>query len=260
MSVESNARGGDGLSDTLVWITGATSGIGAALADTVPYPHARIINISRRTHPTLESVRADLSDPADWDVVADHLQTELSTFTGRRVLFVHNAMLPEPVGFAGEVDPDAYRRHVLANAAAPLVLGDAFLRHLPTGVEAGLVMISSAAARVPFAGQSGYGAGKAAMEQWVRTVRSELAHRRSSTWVVAIRPGAVDTPALRAAAAVDVADFPTAALARDALERGQIDSADVGARRIWDVLPPTADTPAVVLLGEMLPPPRATTS
>jgi benzil reductase ((S)-benzoin forming) len=241
-----------------VWITGATSGIGAALADTVPYPDARVINISRRPHPQLESVRADISDPADWDEVTAHLEAELPSLTGAaRVVFVHNAFSPDPVGFIGEVDPDAYRRHILANVAAPLILGEAFLRFRPAGVEAGLVMISSAAARVPYAGRAGYGAGKAAMEQWVRVVRSEQDHRRSGVWVVAIRPGAVDTPALRADAEADATENPTAPFIREALAKGQIDTAEVAARRIWDVLPPGPDTPAVVLLGEMIAPPRA---
>jgi benzil reductase ((S)-benzoin forming) len=126
-------------------------------------------------------------------------------------------------------------------------------------VEGGLVMISSAAARVPFAGRAGYGAGKAAMEQWVRTVRTELAHRGSSNWVVAIRPGAVDTPAMRRDALADPADFPVAVAAREVLDAGLMDTADVAARRIWDVLPPGPDTPAVVLLGEMIASPRAST-
>lgn len=243
-------------SDTIVWITGATSGIGAAMAATVPYPGARVINVSRRAHAHLESVRADLSDPADWDVVADHLAAELGDFAGARAVFVNNAFVAEPLGFIGDVDGDAYRRHVLANVAAPLVLGEAFLRSVPAGIEAGVVMISSAAARIPYAGRAGYGAAKAAMEQWVRTVRSEHEHRRSPAWVVAIRPGAVDTPSLRADADADVEISPWAPAVRAALAAGSIDSADVAARRIWDVLPPGPDTPPVVLLGEMVAPPR----
>lgn len=242
-------------SGTTVWITGATSGIGEAMAATVPYDGARVINIARRSNPDLENVQADITDPHSWDTIADHLAQELTGFTGERAVFVHNAFVSEPTGFVGDVDPAAYRRHILANVAAPLVIGEAFLRNLPPGIEAGLVMISSAAARVPFAGRAGYGAGKAAMEQWVRTVRSEMEHRGSSTWVVAIRPGAVDTPSLRADAAADAA-WGTAAAIREALEAGTIDSAEVAARRIWDVLPPGPDTPAVVLLGEMIAPPR----
>jgi benzil reductase ((S)-benzoin forming) len=242
--------------DTILWITGATSGIGEALAATAPYPGARIVNISRRAATGLENVRADLADPNDWDVVADHLARELGRFEGRRAVFIHNAFLSEPVGFVGETDPAAYRRHILANAAAPLVLGEAFLRNIPAGIEAGLVMMSSAAARVPFAGRAGYGAGKAAMEQWVKTVRSEMAHRGSPTWVVAIRPGAVDTPSFRADAAADPVVNPTALASRAALEAGTVDTSEVAARRIWDVLPPGPDTPAVVFLGEMVAPPR----
>ena len=36
------------MGDTVVWISGASSGIGAALAASVPYPDARVIGISRR--------------------------------------------------------------------------------------------------------------------------------------------------------------------------------------------------------------------
>jgi benzil reductase ((S)-benzoin forming) len=242
--------------ETIVWIPGATSGIGEALADTVPYSDARVVNVARRRHPGLESVKADLSQPDGWDAVEAHLADALAGFTGKRAIFIHNAFLAEPVGFVGEVDPAAYRRHVLANAAAPLIVGEAFLRHLPASVEGGLVMISSAAARVPYAGHAGYGAGKAAMEQWVRALRLELADRGSSNWVVAIRPGAVDTPSFRSDAAVDPRINPVAATAREASAAGLVDSADVAARRIWETLPAGPNTAPVVLLGEMIAAPR----
>ncbi|MGD9794924.1 MAG: SDR family NAD(P)-dependent oxidoreductase [Acidimicrobiia bacterium] len=246
-------------SDTIVWITGATSGIGEAMAATVPYADARVINIARRIHPTLESVQADISDPAGWNAIDKHLQAELATFTGTRAIFVHNAFLPEPVGFIGEIDPDAYRRHILANAAAPLIIGEMFLRHLPNGIEGGLVMMSSAAARIPYAARAGYGSGKAAMEQWVKVVRLELAEHRPESWVVAVRPGAVDTPSFRADAAGDPETNPVAAAMQAALDAGLVDSSEVAARRIWDALPPAPGTKPVLLFGEMVAPPRKDT-
>jgi NADP-dependent 3-hydroxy acid dehydrogenase YdfG len=242
--------------DTIVWITGATKGIGEALARTVPYDDARVINISRTANPATENVQADIADPAGWDAIDRHLATELANFGGTRAIFVHNAFVPSPVGFVGEVAPDGYRQLVLGTAAAPLAIGEAFLRHLPDGVEGGLVMVSSAAARVRFAGSAVYGAGKAAMEQWVRVVRSELELRRSETWVIAIRPGAVDTPSMREYAEVDPIDNPTAVATKAALESGQVDTPDVAARRMWDVIVAGADADAVVLLGEMIAPPR----
>ncbi|MDQ1413257.1 MAG: hypothetical protein QOE07_1845, partial [Acidimicrobiaceae bacterium] len=38
----------------LVWISGASGGIGRALVDSVPWPSARIIGISRRPAPGTE--------------------------------------------------------------------------------------------------------------------------------------------------------------------------------------------------------------
>jgi NAD(P)-dependent dehydrogenase (short-subunit alcohol dehydrogenase family) len=238
--------------DTIVWITGATSGIGDALARSVPFPDARVVNVSRRPHPDFDSVVADLADPAGWDAVDAHLRQTLGGFTGRRAIFVNNAFAQDPVGFVGEVDPDLYRRHVLTNVAAPLVLAEAFLRHVPPTVEAGLVMISSAAARVPYPARAAYGAGKASMEQWVRAVREEITQRGADAWAVAVRPGAVDTPSLRADAAADPDANPLALTLRAAFDAGTVDSPALAARRIWEVLPPTADTPAVVLLGTMI--------
>ncbi len=245
-----------GHAETIVWVTGATAGIGAGLARTVPYEHARVINISRRTHPDLETLHADITVPASWDVIAEHIASELAGFSGQRAIFVHNAFYRSPTGYVGEVDRGEYVRHVLANAAAPLVIGDAFVRACRPDFESGLVMISSGTARVVMEGRAAYGAAKAAMEQWVRTVRAERAQRGWGPWVVAIRPGSVDSEALRAEAEVDPHDFPVAEHIKAAYESNSIDDPDTAGRRIWAEIPPAPDGPAVVLLGTGVVPMR----
>lgn len=92
------------MSQTLIWISGASSGIGKALADNVPWDAPRIIDISRRGAPGMEHVEADLSDPAAWLTVAESFQRELDSFSGERVFFVHAAGSVQPIGFAGEVE------------------------------------------------------------------------------------------------------------------------------------------------------------
>jgi benzil reductase ((S)-benzoin forming) len=77
--------------DTIVWISGATEGLGKGLAAAVPYENARIINLSRRQHPTLETIKFDLTEPESWDAVGDHFKETLANFTGKRAIFVHNA-------------------------------------------------------------------------------------------------------------------------------------------------------------------------
>jgi benzil reductase ((S)-benzoin forming) len=82
------------MGDSIVWITGATQGIGAALARSVPYPDARVINIARRQHPDLETVQADLTDPASWDRIIDHVRSELASFRGERAVFITMPITP----------------------------------------------------------------------------------------------------------------------------------------------------------------------
>ncbi len=117
----------------LVWISGASGGIGRALVESVPWPSARIIGISRTASEGCEHLGADLADPAGWDQVDASFRRELAAFDGAqgdegdRVVFIHAAGTLEPMGFAGEVDTAAYRRNVVLNAASPQVLGHMFL-------------------------------------------------------------------------------------------------------------------------------------
>lgn len=184
--------------DSLIWISGATEGIGLGLARNVPYAPARIVNISRRPHPDYESAFLDLANPASWDDVGAHFAESLARFRGSRAIFIQNAHMKGMTGFVGEVPADDYARDITANVAAPLRLGEMFLRAVgESGFagEAGLVMMSSSSARSPTIGQSVYCAGKAALEMWVRVARQELAMRgRRNVWVTAVRPGFVDTP------------------------------------------------------------------
>jgi len=240
---------------TIVWITGATQGIGAALARAVPYPDARVVNISRRRHPELETVVADLTDPASWDRVSQHLADELAAFVGERAIFIHNANYGGSSGFVGEIDRDEYRRQVLANGAASLVLGDAFIRACRPGYESGLVMISSASAKFAMQGMAVYGAAKAGLEQWVRAVRAERKTRQADPWVVAIRPGFIVTDAMRAQYTEGKGDldaFPGRAAVAQAIAEGRGDSPDECARSIWALLPPDPDGRTVLFLGEFI--------
>lgn len=237
---------------TIVWITGATQGIGQALARSVPYPDARVICIARRQHPDFETVRADLTDPSSWAQIVAHLTHELAAFDGERAVLVHNANYGGPVGAAGCLDPAEQRKQVYANVAAPLVLGDGFLRACDPRFESGLVMISSSTARYPMEGFAVYGAAKAAMEQWVRAVRAERRRLGTGPWVVAVRPGFVATESVLATQERferSGEDYPGRAAVVAALEAGQYLTPEQSAREIWARLPPEPDGRNVLYVG-----------
>lgn len=238
--------------DTLVWISGATEGLGYGLAKTVPYAGARVINLSRRVHPELETVQFDLTKPETWQRVGESFQRELEGFRGKRAIFIHNAFYSAQAAFVSEGDMDRYMDEVMANGVAPQFLGDMFLRAVKPGYESGLVLISSAAARSPFEGHASYCASKAAVEMWVRVVRRELKRRSRDTWAVAVRPGFVDTPTTRREATYAGRDYPVGPQMAKQLETGEgVMTPEHAGRGIWAMLPPRDDS-SILLQGEMV--------
>jgi benzil reductase ((S)-benzoin forming) len=238
----------------LVWITGATSGIGEALARTCPWPDTELISISRRRHPDHETVRFDLSSQETWNDVGRHLTERLLDFRGERAVFIHNALHFWGRAYMGEGDHDTHIQEFMANCVAAMALGDWFVRAarpaVAAGVDVGLVMMSSAAARLVYPGYAIYGASKAAIEQWVRCVRAERDDRGTGPWVSAIRPGFVDTPSARREADLPPDTHPGVPGIADALREGRALTSDESARLIWAAIPDQAKAKPVLLFGE----------
>jgi benzil reductase ((S)-benzoin forming) len=153
-----------------------------------------------------------------------------------RITCFQSAGTIEPIGFAGEVDPDRYQANVLLNAAAPQVIGHRFLgavSHLRCRRE--LVMVSSGAARKDYPGWSSYGAAKAALDRWVSTVGAEQ-RERGGVRVLSITPGVVATGMQDRIRATDARDFPPVERFRTLHEEEALEAPEVVARGLWDVL------------------------
>lgn len=237
--------------ESLIWISGASSGIGRALVDTVPWPSSRLIGISR-SHPAgIKHVKADLSEPGDWGIVAASFAREVAVFSGERVVFIHAAGTVDPVGFAGEVDTERYARAMVLNAASPAVLGHMFLA-ATAGLDARrhLVTLTSGAAKSVYPGWSCYGAGKAAVDQWVRNAGAEQV-LRGGAQILAIAPGTVDTPMQAALRATGDADFPSRRKFTDLHAAGKLASPQEVARRIWSVVCSDVATGSVLDLRDL---------
>jgi NAD(P)-dependent dehydrogenase (short-subunit alcohol dehydrogenase family) len=224
-------------SRALVILTGASSGIGLALAEAVPWRDARLVGVSRRGAPGCEHWKADLADPAEWPRVAALLERALAGFDGERVACFHSAGTLTPIGFAGEVEDAAYTRAVLLGSAAPQVLGHAFLRAARgTRARCDLAMIGSGAAHNVYPGWSAYGAGKAAIDQWVRTAGAEQERRGGRVRILSVAPGVVATAMQEEIRATPARDFPEVARFVELFESGALREPAAVAREIWALL------------------------
>jgi benzil reductase ((S)-benzoin forming) len=216
--------------DTLIWISGASSGIGAALAATVPFDDAHVVDISVDGGvPGTEHLPADLADPAAWAAVEAHLVARLGDFEGARAVFLHAAGVSAPGAPPAEEareEEGRSQRAVLLHAAAPQALGHAFLaaaRAFSGAASLLLLVPSEVGDPGDGAGSVGYPVGVAAALQWVRTAGKEQSQRPGPVRVLAAT-GSFDD--------IDASDG----------EHGL-------ARSIWSLLDQDLDNGAVVDLG-----------
>ncbi len=179
------------------FITGASSGIGAATALALAASH-RVVLVARRSDRIAELARrigsagsealpisADLAKPE----AAVSLVAETIERFGRLDVLINNAGVFE-VADTAAITPAHLDRLWKLNVQAPMLLVTAALPHL--GGRGGcIVNVSSVAAESVFTGCGAYAATKAALEAWSRVLREELRHARVRVAVVA--PGATDT-------------------------------------------------------------------
>lgn len=235
----------------LVFVTGGSSGIGKALIETLPWPGARVLNLSRRAAPASEHVAVDLATPAGWERAAACFERELAGFEGELAVLVQSAGTLTPIRFAGEGELAPYRTNVLLNSAAPQILGDAFLRALSASRARGwLLCIGSGASRNAYEGWSGYCAGKAATDHWVRTAGAEQARRGDRCRILCVAPGIVETPMQAEIRATAERDFPQVERFRELHRDGELRDPLAVARELWALRERKLPNGAVIDLRE----------
>lgn len=184
--------------DEVVVVTGASSGIGAALAEELGRRGARVVLVARRREkllevaarvPGAEVVTADVTRRADVVAARD---AALARF-GRIDAWVNNAGrgITRPLEALSGEDLDAMLRD---NVKSALYGMQAVLPHLKERGRGVLANVSSMLGRVPFATiRSAYSASKAALDSLTETLRFELAKDFPAIRVVLVFPGVVAT-------------------------------------------------------------------
>lgn len=176
-----------------VLLTGASSGIGAATAETLLRYGFQVFGTSRRPHETARAnpdVRWIAMDVCD-DVSVEKGVAEVLASTRRLDGVVCNAGFGI-FGSVEEVPLEKARAQMETNFFGVLRVVRAVLPHLRVTESGRIVLIGSLAGRAPIPFQAHYSASKAAVDALALALRNEL--HGSGVWVSLVEPGDIDTP------------------------------------------------------------------
>jgi short-subunit dehydrogenase len=184
--------------DKVVWITGASSGIGEALARALADDGAILILTARRTD-RLEALRAQLKDPRKVHLLPgdlgdpgaiEPLARTAEAFVGRIDVLVNNAGISQRTT-ALETRIEDVRRLMEINFFAPIALTNAVLPAMISRGNGHIVIISSVAGYVGTPLRSSYAASKHAVRGYYDSLRAEL--HGSGVGVTIACPGYINT-------------------------------------------------------------------
>lgn len=227
------------------WITGASSGIGEALAKAFLADGGNCI-LSGRNVEALQGVAAGAEDrclvlpfdAASYAAIPAQVDKAIR-FTGSVDMLVNNAGISQR-SLAVDTDFSVYQRIVDVDLLAPIALTQALLPHLVAQGAGHVVMISSVAGKAGVPMRTAYCAAKHGLIGYADALRAELAGQGVKVLVVA--PGSVRTNVSRNALN---ADGSIRGVSDKAIDNG-IDPNAV-ARTIWDA---AADGTREIVIAE----------
>jgi len=184
--------------DSVAIVTGAGSGIGAALVRQLAVRGVNMVLVGRRLERLAASAKV-VRDEGSRSVVVQadlvdvgapaHIVSQTIAAFGRIDVVVNNAAAIANKPF-GQVTVDDFERTVATNTRAAFFLIQSALPALLEAPAPAVVNVSSAAASMSRATQSVYGLSKAALEHMTRSLAMELAPQ---VRVNAVAPGPTET-------------------------------------------------------------------
>lgn len=193
------------IEDKVVWITGASRGIGEVLAKQLASLGAKLI-LSSRNEAELERVKNQLTGkhapgevkiiPLDLasgeEFLKEAVEKAESFFSGAGVDYmIHNAAYERPKSTALDVNEESLKATFNINVLGPISLTRLLASSMLSRGRGHFVVMSSAAGKTPAPGQAIYSASKFALNGYFHSLRSELCQKGIKVTIVC--PGPIET-------------------------------------------------------------------
>lgn len=186
--------------DKVIWITGASSGIGKELALQLSQQHAKLLLTARRKEALVEVqlqckqqtphchiLAADLYDSADIKKLAE---AAIDVY-GHIDVIIHCAGVSQR-SLAVNTTEEVYRQLMEINFFAPVNLTRYLLPHFASKQNGHIVILNSMAGLMGFPMRSGYSAAKHAVKGFFETLQTE--HNIPNLEITIVSPGRINTP------------------------------------------------------------------
>lgn len=229
-------------------VTGASRGMGLAMARQLLQPGNTVLCISRSANETL-AVQAkqagaillqwtqDLALGARTSARLEQWLREQGSSNFTSATLINNAGVIPRIGPLSEADADDLSHALRVGLEAPMQLASAFLRATENWLGQRKVLnISSGLGRTAMASQAGYCAAKAGMDHFTRCVALEEAIKPNGAKICSLAPGVIDTGMQEQLRTADSKAFPDQSSFLNLKTSGFLASPDEAANRVLAVL------------------------
>jgi benzil reductase ((S)-benzoin forming) len=224
----------------LTILTGASRGLGLAMAEQLVKPGHRLVTLSRHTADVWVVKDSDL---VQWTLDLAHpaaAATLMESWLGQQnpgllssATLIHNAGVVSKLAPLQDVDAGDLSNALRVGLEAPLLLSAAFLRATALWtVPRKLLFISSGLGRRAMAGSASYCAAKAGMDHLARALALEQAAAANGARVVSLAPGVIDTDMQVQLRDADPVLFPERERFLGLKTGGQLDSPEAAAAKV----------------------------
>ena len=187
---------GDELKGKTALVTGASRGIGLAVARTLAQAGAWVGMVARTEAALVQAAREVGGHPIPADVTSPGAVHGLTGYVTELLGDTPDILVNSAGAFSlaplAETDPDDFERQVAVNLRGPFLLIRAFLPLMLARGAGHVVNVGSVAGRVAFPGNAAYGASKFGLRGLHEVLAQEI--RGTGVRATLVEPAATDTP------------------------------------------------------------------